>query len=52
MVEYVHMPYESVFERTRLIDLAGGVAGGCPDEPKLRRDRMEGLLREREERQP
>lgn len=49
------MPYESVYERTRLIDVVEGrVTGERLDEPspgELRRQRMEELLRTVKERQ-
>ena len=55
LVEHEHMPYESVYERTRLIDVVEGrVTGERLDEPspgELRRQRMEELLRTVKERQ-
>lgn len=55
LLEYVHMPYESVYERTRRIDVVDGlVTGERLDEPsprELRRQRMEELLQKVKERQ-
>jgi hypothetical protein len=55
LLEYHHMDYESVYERTRLIDVVDGqVTGERLDEPsprELRRQRMEELLRKVKERQ-